>query len=157
EAIEVELYADGKATGQKATLRASNNWTHTWTKLAEKRNGQAVDYTVKELGNIDGYRVSMDVEDYGNMIITNTRIEAPQPDVPHTPDTSIPNKPEHPESGKTTPKHPTHTAPKQAEKPNIIGFLPDTGQMIVSSWMTWLSIALLLILGVILIIKRKKQ
>ncbi|HEC2205912.1 TPA: LPXTG cell wall anchor domain-containing protein, partial [Staphylococcus delphini] len=126
-------------------------------KLAEKRNGQAVDYTVKELGNIDGYRVSMDVEDYGNMIITNTRIEAPQPDVPHTPDTPIPNKPEHPESGKTTPKHPTHTAPKQAEKPNIIGFLPDTGQMIVSSWMTWLSIALLLILGVILIIKRKKQ
>ncbi|HEC2181541.1 TPA: Cna B-type domain-containing protein, partial [Staphylococcus delphini] len=71
EAIEVELYADGKATGQKATLRASNNWTHTWTKLAEKRNGQAVDYTVKELTDVAGYQTTADHRDIGNLIITN--------------------------------------------------------------------------------------
>ncbi|WP_169710784.1 Cna B-type domain-containing protein [Staphylococcus lutrae] len=152
--IEAELYADGQPTGQKATLNESNNWTHTWTKLAEKSQGKAVQYTVKELGDLEGYRVSMNIEDYGNMIITNTRTEVPKPDEPKTPDQPKPNKPEFPEPEKPTPNHP---APKQPEKPSMIGFLPETGQMILQSWVTWVFITFLFISGMILIIKRKKR
>ncbi|PNZ36416.1 Cna B-type domain-containing protein, partial [Staphylococcus lutrae] len=69
--IEVELYADGQATGQKATLNESNNWTHTWTKLAEKSQGETIHYTVKELTQVAGYQTIEDQRDIGNLIITN--------------------------------------------------------------------------------------
>ncbi|PNZ73366.1 Cna B-type domain-containing protein, partial [Mammaliicoccus stepanovicii] len=39
KSIEVALLADGKETGKTITLNESNNWTHTWTDLAEKAKG----------------------------------------------------------------------------------------------------------------------
>ncbi|MCC9699947.1 Cna B-type domain-containing protein, partial [Streptococcus agalactiae] len=35
-AIQVQLYANGKVSGDVITLSAANNWTYTWTGLAEK-------------------------------------------------------------------------------------------------------------------------
>lgn len=70
--IQVELYANGKATGEKATLSESNDWTHTWQDLDEKSQGKAISYTVKELSNINGYTSTIDDTNIGNVILTNT-------------------------------------------------------------------------------------
>ncbi|WP_289781230.1 Cna B-type domain-containing protein [Staphylococcus agnetis] len=70
--IQVELYANGKATGEKATLSESNDWTHTWQDLDEKSQGKAISYTVKELSNVNGYTSTIDDTNIGNVILTNT-------------------------------------------------------------------------------------
>ncbi len=44
EAVTVELYKNGVATGKTVELSASNNWTYEWTKLLPGT------YTAKELG-----------------------------------------------------------------------------------------------------------
>ncbi|PNZ73827.1 Cna B-type domain-containing protein, partial [Mammaliicoccus stepanovicii] len=64
--------ADGKETGKTITLNESNNWTHTWTDLAEKAKGKTIDYTVKELTEVKGYEVSINNQDMGDLNITNT-------------------------------------------------------------------------------------
>jgi len=78
QAVEVELYADGVATGQTQTLSADNNWTYTWTGLAEKANKQEITYTVKEVTAIDGYTSETTQASANNFTITNT----------HTPETT---------------------------------------------------------------------
>ncbi|WP_430606769.1 hypothetical protein IGJ55_003029 [Enterococcus sp. AZ170] len=74
DSIKVQLYADGEKSGEEVTLNEGNNWTTTWTDLAEKNNGQPIVYTVKEVGNIKGYDVTINAENVGNIIITNTHI-----------------------------------------------------------------------------------
>lgn len=53
--IKVQLYADGKAKGEPIELNADNKWTYAWSELAEKENGKAITYTVKEVGEVKGY------------------------------------------------------------------------------------------------------
>ena len=51
--IEVELYKDGKATGQKLELNKSNSWTGEFKDLKAYEsieNSRAYEYTVKEVG-----------------------------------------------------------------------------------------------------------
>ncbi|NKC69360.1 Cna B-type domain-containing protein, partial [Vagococcus fluvialis] len=70
--IQVQLYADGKAKGDSVTLTEANTWTHTWQELDEKASGKEIVYTVKEVGNVPGYTVSMNGQNAGNIIITNS-------------------------------------------------------------------------------------
>lgn len=51
----MQLYADGKAKGEPIGLNADNKWTYAWSELAEKENGKAITYTVKEVGEVKGY------------------------------------------------------------------------------------------------------
>lgn len=75
ESIEVELYANGVATGKKLTLSAFNNWQAAWTELPVYSHGVAIVYTVKET-EVAGYVTEYAYE--GNSVtITNT----------HTPET----------------------------------------------------------------------
>ncbi len=78
QAVEVALYADGVATGQTQTLSADNNWTYTWTGLAEKANKKAITYSVEEVTAIDGYTSETVQTSSNNFTITNT----------HTPETT---------------------------------------------------------------------
>ncbi|MGX4686253.1 Cna B-type domain-containing protein [Vagococcus sp. JNUCC 83] len=70
--IQVQLYADGKESGNPVELNEANNWSHTWENLAEKSNGKAIVYTVKEVGNTPGYATTINDSDLGNVVITNT-------------------------------------------------------------------------------------
>ena len=76
QAVEVALYADGVATGQTQTLSADNNWTYTWTGLAEKANKKAITYTVKEVTAIGGYTSETVQTSANNFTITNTHTPA---------------------------------------------------------------------------------
>ena len=54
ESIQVQLYADGKTQGEPVVLNAENKWSHTWSELDEKSEGNIIEYTVKEVGENDG-------------------------------------------------------------------------------------------------------
>lgn len=55
DSVEVELLADGVATGKTVTLNAENNWTFTWDNLAKKAGGKDIVYTVREANVPEGY------------------------------------------------------------------------------------------------------
>lgn len=55
DSVEVELLADGAATGKTVTLNAENNWTFTWDNLAKKAGGKDIVYTVREANVPEGY------------------------------------------------------------------------------------------------------
>lgn len=53
--VSVQLYANGKASGDPVTLDAANSWKHTWSDLAKNAAGKAIVYTVKEVSIPEGY------------------------------------------------------------------------------------------------------
>jgi LPXTG-motif cell wall-anchored protein len=71
DTIDVQLFAGTEKVGEEVTLSAASNWTYTWTDLALKANGQAINYTVKEVNTPDGYKAKVD----GNTI-TNSYVPA---------------------------------------------------------------------------------
>ncbi|MGS4049561.1 Cna B-type domain-containing protein [Staphylococcus pseudintermedius] len=169
KSIEVELMADGKATGEKATLSADNNWTHTWQDLAEKAQGKAIDYTVKEITELKDYDVKVDNADMGNFVITNKYNKPEEPNQPEKkpetkpsePNTDKPNtdKPNTDKPNSGEPKQPD--TPKASDKPapekhNFLSELPKTGTTIIKSWITWVILALLAT-GSYLVVRQRKQ
>ncbi|EIC76329.1 Cna B-type domain-containing protein [Streptococcus oralis] len=80
--ITVKLLADGKETGQTATVSETSGWTYEFTGLDRYQEGKEIAYTVEEVNVPDGYTAS--VEGYN---ITNT----------HTPEK--PNEPGKPKKG----------------------------------------------------------
>ncbi|HDL0574810.1 Cna B-type domain-containing protein [Staphylococcus aureus] len=159
KSIEVELMADGKATGEKATLSADNNWTHTWQDLAEKAQGKAIDYTVKEITELKDYDVKVDNADMGNFVITNKYNKPEEPNQPEKKPETKPSEPnaDKPNSGEPkqpdTPKASDKSAP---EKHNFLSELPKTGMTIIKSWITWVILALLAA-GSYLVVRQRKQ
>ena len=79
--ITVKLLADGKETGQTATVSETSGWTYEFTGLDRYQEGKEIPYTVEEVNVPDGYTAS--VEGYN---ITNT----------HTPEKPTPGKPNEP-------------------------------------------------------------
>lgn len=79
--ITVKLLADGKETGQTATVSETSGWTYEFTGLDRYQEGKEIAYTVVEENVPDGYTAS--VEGYN---ITNT----------HTPEKPTPGKPNEP-------------------------------------------------------------
>ena len=79
--ITVKLLADGKETGQIATVSETSGWTYEFTGLDRYQEGKEIAYTVEEVNVPDGYTAS--VEGYN---ITNT----------HTPEKPTPGKPNEP-------------------------------------------------------------
>ena len=74
ESIEVQLYADGEEEGEAVELNDSNSWSYTWTELPKNSDGQEIDYTVEEVGNVKGYTTAAPVEkEDDTFTITNTR------------------------------------------------------------------------------------
>lgn len=79
--ITIKLLADGKETGQTATVSETSGWTYEFTGLDRYQEGKEIAYTVEEVNVPDGYTAS--VEGYN---ITNT----------HTPEKPTPGKPNEP-------------------------------------------------------------
>ena len=75
--VQIQLYADGKKSGDAITLNDANSWTYTWTGLDEKKSGSKIAYTVKEVTEIAGYTSSVTGNAEAGYTITNS----------HTPET----------------------------------------------------------------------
>ena len=72
KSIKVQLYAGDEKVGDPVELSADNQWTHTFSKLAEKKAGQAISYRVEEVAVPKGYQVTADTSDPAHTILTNT-------------------------------------------------------------------------------------
>ncbi len=70
--VSVQLYANGKASGDPVTLDAANSWKHTWSDLAKNAAGKAIVYTVKEVNVPDGYVSETSGDAVSGFTITNT-------------------------------------------------------------------------------------
>lgn len=57
-AVKVQLYADGRPSGNEVELNAANGFAYTWTGLDLKSAGNEIHYTVREITDSDGYTVS---------------------------------------------------------------------------------------------------
>lgn len=73
--IKVQLLADGKPQGSPAVLNQTSKWQYTWNHLPERANGQDIVYSVEEV-QVEGYTVTVDDKDRGNIILTNTHTSA---------------------------------------------------------------------------------
>ena len=69
--VTVQLYANGKASGDPVTLDAANSWKHTWSDLAKNAAGKAIVYTVKEVSIPEGYTSETAGDAASGFIITN--------------------------------------------------------------------------------------
>ena len=76
KSIKVQLYANDEKVGDPVQLSADNQWTHTFSKLAEKKAGQAISYRVEEVSVPEGYQVTADTSDAAHTILTNTHTPA---------------------------------------------------------------------------------
>ena len=70
--IRVQLYAGDEKLGKEVVLSADNKWAHTFEKLAEKANGQDIHYSVKEVDVPEGYTVTEESKEKGDVVLTNT-------------------------------------------------------------------------------------
>jgi len=76
ESVKVQLYGDGQKVKGEVELNEGNQWTTTWNDLPEKKAGQTIKYTVKEVGSIEGYTTTIDDTNPGNIIIKNSHTPA---------------------------------------------------------------------------------
>lgn len=98
KSVKVQLYADGKKSGEVIELSAENKWTYTFTDLVEKANGKAISYTVEEVDVPEGYQMSKIDDGKGNVVLTNKH----EPSIPPTTTTEEPKrKVELPNTGST--------------------------------------------------------
>ncbi|APB32084.1 Cna B-type domain-containing protein [Vagococcus teuberi] len=71
--ITVQLYANNQKLGDPITLNANNNWQYTWNDLDAITNGKKIEYSVKELGEIEPYSSSITTDkDQLSTTITNS-------------------------------------------------------------------------------------
>lgn len=72
ETIGVRVIANEVETDYVAVLSEENDWTHTWEGLALNDAGEPINYSVIETSVSDEYDVSINDDDHGNVIITNS-------------------------------------------------------------------------------------
>lgn len=141
--IEVELYANGKATGKKFTL-GNGNWSAVFENLPSKdEDGNEIIYTVVEVGSADGITM---IEDRKFEVIYSTNADG---------SITILNKevPKEEEKDKEEPKKDNHEEDNEEEKDLDQGKnkLPKTG---VAEDLGSIFLAFVLLLGLVFIKKR---
>ncbi|EJD65236.1 LPXTG-domain-containing protein cell wall anchor domain, partial [Scardovia wiggsiae F0424] len=98
--VSVQLYADGKASGDPVTLDAANSWKHTWGGLDKNASGKAITYTVKETSVPHGYTSTISGDMASGFTVTNTHTPVVPPTPPVTPPT-VPPAPKKPHLART--------------------------------------------------------
>ena len=88
KSVKVQLYADGKKSGEVIELSAKNKWTHTFADLDKNVKGKAITYTVEEVDVPTGYQVTKTDDGQGNVVLTNKH----EPSIPPTTTTEEPKK-----------------------------------------------------------------
>lgn len=126
DAIQAQLYADGKKVGKPVELDDANQWTYTWTNLDDQFT-----YTVKEVNVPNDYTVTIDNENHGNLLMTNTL--TPEGEVPPGGDGNPPGDTDGPDDKPNKPDTPgtnTNTPGGGIQNPSknpLNWILPQTG------------------------------
>ena len=98
--VSVQLYANGKVSGDPVTLDAANGWKHTWSGLDKNAAGKAITYTVKETSVPHGYTSTISGDAASGFMVTNSHTPVVPPTPPVTPPT-VPPAPKKPHLART--------------------------------------------------------
>lgn len=120
DSIQAQLYADGKKVGKPVALDDANQWTYTWTNLDDHFS-----YTVKEVAVPKDYKVTVDNEDHGNLLMTNTH--TPEGEVPPGGDGNPPGDTDGPNDKPNKPDTPGTNTPGKGPNDLLNWILPQTG------------------------------
>lgn len=139
EKIEVELFKNGIATGQKLELKASENWKEQFKNLpvSETLGGEKYEYTVKEVGESDklmrlnekSYNVSYEGNMQAGITVVNEENVPPAPpenpeSPPKTDKPKTPDKPETPDKSKVSHSSATkERAPETGDDSSVVTYL----------------------------------
>lgn len=139
EKIEVELFKNGIATGQKLELKASENWKGQFKNLpvSETLGGEKYEYTVKEVGESDklmrlnekSYNVSYEGNMQAGITVVNEENVPPAPpenpeSPPKTDKPKTPDKPETPDKSKVSHSSATkERAPETGDDSSVVTYL----------------------------------
>lgn len=85
ENVSVQLYADGKPSGEAVLLNKASNWSYTFEQLSMYSKGKEITYTVKEKA-VDGYTSTVTGNAAEGFVITNRH--EPKVELPKTGDSS---------------------------------------------------------------------
>ena len=80
ESVKVQLYAGEEAVGDPAELTEAEKWAYTWTGLDKYAAGEEIVYSVKEVGETEGYETETSGTAAEGFVITNTH-EAEKTDI----------------------------------------------------------------------------
>src|SRR5690606_22559453 len=61
-----------ESLGDPVKLSEENNWTYTWDELDTKATGKTIVYSVAEITEVPGYKTTINDENHGNIMMTNT-------------------------------------------------------------------------------------
>lgn len=145
--IQVELYANGKATGKIITLGADGSWSASFEDLpAKDKDGKDIVYTVVEVGETNHvteigerkFEVSYSIGEDGSITITNKEIPPEEP------------KDEKPKDKKEPKKHKPNDEEERDRTPKK-NRIPKTG---VNEDLGAIYFAFVLLLGLVFIKKR---
>ena len=90
--ITVTLYADGVRTNETLVLNASNDWKGVFRSLPEKKDGNVITYTMKEV-EVKGYESVLTGNQSDGFVLTNTYKPEKPPAPPTPPTPPIPSIP----------------------------------------------------------------
>lgn len=132
--IKIQLYANGKKTGEEIELSETNKWTYTFSNLPKNDNENMITYTVREVEVPKGYEMVEEKQDTTNLILINKHKPMTPPSTSSTPPRSVSEK-----SGQ-----PTHKK-----------LLPSTGTVI--SIVSFVSAVVTVSLALYILKKKKYQ
>lgn len=147
--IQVELYANGKATGKIITLGADGSWSESFEDLpAKDKDGKDIVYTVVEVGETNHvteigerkFEVSYSIGEDGSITITNKEIPPEEPKNPE-------DEHEHEDKNKKNP----HDDEEERDRTPKKNRIPKTG---VAEDLGAIYFAFVLLLGLVFIKKR---
>lgn len=147
--IQVELYANGKATGKIITLGADGSWSASFEDLpAKDKDGKDIVYTVVEVGETNHvteigerkFEVSYSIGEDGSITITNKEIPPEEPKNPE-------DEHEHKDKNKKNP----HDDEEERDRTHDNNKIPKTG---VNEDLGAIYFAFVLLLGLVFIKKR---
>ena len=147
--IQVELYANGKATGKIITLGADGSWSASFEDLpAKDKDGKDIVYTVVEVGETNHvteigerkFEVSYSIGEDGSITITNKEIPPEEPKNPE-------DEHEHKDKNKKKP----HDDEEERDRTPKKNRIPKTG---VNEDLGAIYFAFVLLLGLVFIKKR---
>ena len=72
ESVTINLLANGEATDKSLTLEEANDWTDSFTNLAEYKDGAKIEYTIEEV-LVDEYETSVAGDAQTGYVVTNSR------------------------------------------------------------------------------------
>ena len=89
DTVKIRLFADGKDTGKTLVLSEENRWSGIFADLDEYKNGEKINYSIKE-DAVNGYHTVISGDAEKGFVVTNSHTPVKTESTPETGDRGTP-------------------------------------------------------------------